>query len=203
MEENTNSKDKDATNGVPFDINQLIGPLTSALVPQIKHLINSEFEKQKISHESHVRSENIGVDGRVGPSKNVVLNTTEMNKNIQKEAEDSFSSNLSNVNEDRSRKRKYVTIGDDETPDDGELHSEDDDIQILDPLDVYSQSVKPWSAPEATTKYLKSYMRRSLNNDERKSILENFPLPLGPEVMSPRVDATYLQLLKRKGISLK
>jgi hypothetical protein len=184
-----------------IDFDHLIGPLSAALAPSIVEIINNEFSKRVKSKKSEkdtsrrtvVESEN---DSTSEDDSSVHFDggrSTPDTKRCQKGAGGGTGPRKNN------RKRPHE---EDEKSDDGELTSASED-EMLDPVAMYSEAEKVWSAPRTTRKYLQSYVRRSLSSEERKSIMEKFPLPDGPEVKLPKVDEAFMHLLRQERVTLK
>jgi len=181
-----------------IDLDALVGSLSAALSPQISKMIEAEFVKRGGAMESPSflatgqSTVNIERGGEASRNKSSGAGLADNDGE-----EDTPHEPVDRVGQKR-KSRSELEFGElSDTNDD------DDDEKALDPIEMYLESKGTWKVPKETSRYLDAYAKRSLNRDERRSMLETFPIPDVTSVAMPRVDEPFLNLLKQQGVSLK
>lgn len=187
-----------------IDLETIVGSVTAVLTPQITKMIQAELTRHGAagaackSPETGHGTVNEERGGRASRNKSSGRGLADMEIDTPEGGNSSEETpHKSNGRSDRKRKSR----SDDEC---GEISdSTDDEEKIFDPIEMYQESKGTWRVPNETARYIDSYAKRSLNKDERKSMLDVFPRPDVTSAAMPRVDEAFLNLLKQQGISLK
>jgi len=197
------------------DLEALVGPLSAALAPQITKMVEAEFTRRALASQSSTvtgrgtvnkAAEGGGNDTSQNESSDEGLAGTDgdidshSHDHIENDFEGPVTKNKtgsspSHINRKRKREDEEEL---------GELSdSMDENDRLYDPIEMYRESKATWKVPKETEKYLEMYTKRSLNKDERRSMADTFSKPDVLSVSMPRVDDSFLNLLRQQGVSLK
>jgi len=115
----------------------------------------------------------------------------------------------------RHRTEEPATHQDLSSTDDGEVLSEPEEEQDMVNLleegeadqfwefDPEVKDPKKWQPPPSVVSYLNKHFNKSLANEDRKAIMEEYPVPDCAAVKAPKLDAEVMGQLRSKGKDLR